>query len=125
MSRTQADQDTVADFTITSRREGPIGVLTLVGEARLETSDAIRTKGSALVTTGATHLLVDVRSLKFVDSASLGTLIELQSRISATGGRMILMGPTERVKRVISVTGLSGHLRCAPDEITARAQFLR
>jgi anti-anti-sigma factor len=115
----------VPALEVTSRRDGPLGVLTLVGEARLETSEAIRTKGAALLSTGATHLLVDVRSLAFVDSASLGALIELQSRISETGGRMILLGPTERVKRVIGVTGLSGHLRVAPDEATARAQFVR
>jgi len=38
---------------------------------------------------------------------------------------MILVGPTERVRRIISAMGLTGHLRIAPDEIAARTQFLR
>lgn len=115
----------MADLTVTSRREGPVGVLTVVGEARLENSDALRTKGVALLQTGAVHLLVDVRALTFMDSASIGVLLDLQKHIPPGSGRMILMGPTERIKKVISAMGLTGHVRTAPDEITARAQFLR
>lgn len=115
----------MADLNVTSRREGPVGVLTVVGEARLENSDVVRTKGLALLRTGAVHLLVDVRALTFVDSASIGLLLDLQKQIPPGGGRMILVGPTERIRKVISAMGLSGHLRTAPDEIAARAQFLR
>ena len=115
----------MADLTVTSRREGPVGVLTVIGEARLENSDAIRTKGVALLQTGAVHLLVDVRAMAFVDSASIGLLLDVQKHIPSGGGRMILVGPTERIRKIISAMGLSGHIRTAPDEIAARTQFLR
>ena len=51
----------MADLVVESRRQGPIGVLTLIGEARLDTCDSIRAKGSALIRTGAKHLLQNGR----------------------------------------------------------------
>ena len=115
----------MADLIVESRREGPVGVLTLIGEARLDTCDAIRVKGSALVRTGARHLLVDARALTFADSAAIGAMIQLQSELGPTEGRMILIGAPERLRKTISTMGLSGRIRSAPDEVTARAQLIR
>lgn len=115
----------MADLIVDSHRQGPVGVVTLSGEARLDTCDAIRAKGSALVRTGAKHLLIDARGLTFADSASIGALIQLQSELAPVEGRMILIGAPERLRKTISTMGLSGRIRTAPDEVTARAQLVR
>lgn len=113
------------DISFTSRRDGPVGLLTLHGEARLEHVAPWQDAGTALLAKGAKHLLVDVRGLTFTDSASMGGLIHLQSRYEDAGGRVILVGPPGFLTRLISAMGLSGRIRTAPDEVSARTQLIR
>ena len=115
----------MADLTFTARRDGPVGVLTLIGEARIEHVDAWRKAGLDLRTEGAKHLLIDVRALSFADSASMGALIHLQNSYKAAKGRVILIGPRERLRKMISAMGLSGHIHVAADEVMARAELIR
>ena len=115
----------MADLTFTTRRDGPVGQLTLIGEARMEHVDGWRTAGNALRADGAKHLLIDVRALTFADSASMGALIHLQNDYATAKGRVILIGPRERMRKMISAMGLSGHIHTAPDEVAARAALIR
>ncbi len=115
----------MADLTFTANREGPVGVLTLNGEARIEHVDGWRKAGIDLKTQGAKHLLIDVRGLAFADSASMGALIHLQNTYKEAKGRVILVGPGERMRKMISAMGLSGHIHSAADEVAARAALIR
>ena len=92
----------MTDLTFTSRRDGPVGVLTLIGEARMEHVDAWRKTGVELRADGAKHLLIDVRALTFADSASMGALIHLQNEFTSAKGRVILIGARERLRKMIS-----------------------
>ena len=111
----------MADLKIESRRDGTVGLLDLVGEARLETAGALRVEAKALYGQGARQLLVGVRRLGFVDSASMGVLLELKDDWEPGGGAMVLHGVSPRLAKTLASMGLAGRFTTAADEASARA----
>ena len=111
----------MADLTIDASSDGTLGLLHLRGEARLEVIDALRDKAKALLSQGATHLLLGVKDVGFMDSASFGVVLDLQKALKAKGGDLILVGPSARFLKMIDGMGLAGRFATAPSETAARA----
>lgn len=110
----------MAGLTVESRRDGAYGVVRLKGEARLEVAEPLREQGRALLTEGATRVLLDVTGLGFADSASVGMILELQKAAEAKGGGLVLFGASKRVTRMLDGMGLLTRLKLAADEAAAR-----
>jgi anti-anti-sigma factor len=111
------------DLVVTATYDGgaAAGVLRLSGEARLEVVDSLRDRAREMFAQGARHLILSVGSLSFADSASIGTVLDLQKQVETRGGRLVLAGPTPRFRRVIESMGLASRLPIAPDETAAKA----
>jgi anti-anti-sigma factor len=111
------------DLAVTASYDAPsaAGFLRLSGEARIEVVDVLRTNAKAVFDQGARHLVLSVASLSFADSASIGTVLDLQKQAESRGGRLVLASPTPRFKRLIESMGLAARLPMAPDETAARA----
>lgn len=110
----------MGDLTIDATRDGTVGVIRLKGEARLELIDTLRNEARRLAAAGAKHLLLVLVDVAFIDSASIGVVIELQKEIEGKGGTLVLVGITPRFRRMIEGMGLLGRFRTAPDEAAAR-----
>ena len=113
----------MTDLQVVGRQEDDAGYLTLGGEIRLEISSRVYEEGRKLIAAGARHLVVDMGGVTFMDSASLGSLIRLESEISADGGRFVLVEPSSAVERVLVHAGLVGRFVTAADEASARTLF--
>jgi stage II sporulation protein AA (anti-sigma F factor antagonist) len=109
------------DLAILTSREGPIGFVRLSGEARLEVVDAMRQGAMGLLEGGARHLVLSVADLSFVDSASVGVILEVQREVEGRGGRLVLASPPARLRRQFEQMGLLHRLALAPDEKAARS----
>lgn len=121
MTGSAEGEETVAELRIDARTEGPLGLLTLSGEGRLETIDTLRTEVRGLRAKGAKSLIVGVQSLGFVDSASMGVLLELQEDCVRDGGALVLHGVSVRLRRMLDGMGLSTRFQAVADEAAARA----
>ena len=110
----------MADLKIESRRDGPFGLIRLEGEARLEVIDGLRAAARLLKADGAKHLLVSMKDILFLDSASVGAVLEIQRECTEAGGVLVLYALPGRIARMLDAMGLTGRLRIATCEPAAR-----
>ncbi len=83
-------------------------ILVLVADGGLDARNAreLGEKLETLVNTGVRDLIVDCSKLNFISSAGIGTLIALNRRLKARGGRVHLAGATGPVPNVIRLARL-------------------
>lgn len=110
----------MSDLQVKTKRDGDLGMLGVTGEVRTEIAFELYAAARALSDDGAKHLLVDLGSVVFMDSASLATLIRLDSELKKAGGRMVLFSPSKAVRRVLEHSGLGERFLVAEDEAAAR-----
>jgi anti-sigma B factor antagonist len=66
---------------------------------------------SALAEAGAapgTSVYLDLSELSFLDSTGLHVLVKAQRSFEAAGSELVLVAPTEQVRRTLAVSGLEG-----------------
>ncbi|MEV6347197.1 STAS domain-containing protein [Actinoplanes sp. NPDC051851] len=93
----QAGGDT--DFSATGEVTGDRVTVTVRGEVDMSTADALFRVATPEATAGAT---LDLRAVTFFDSAAIHTLIRLAERYPGT----LEVIPSDRVKRVLDISGL-------------------
>jgi anti-anti-sigma factor len=96
-----------------------------VGESRLmypllsDFSSAV----TSLIASGERKLLIDLSSVGYVDSATIGCLMDLYRQASAAGGTLKLAGVQKRVETMLTMTGAQNFIEVHPDETTAVKSF--
>jgi anti-anti-sigma factor len=96
-----------------------------VGEARLmypllsEFSNAV----TQLIGAGEKKIVVDLSTVGYVDSATIGCLMDLYRQASAAGGALKLAGVQKRVETMLTMTGAQNFREVHPDEPSAVKSF--
>ena len=72
---------------------------------------------------GENRILVDLTPVNYVDSATIGCLMDLYRQASATGGAFKLAGVQKRVETMLTMTGAHNFLKMFPDEASAVQSF--
>jgi anti-anti-sigma factor len=78
---------------------------------------------TSLITGGEKRLLLDLSAVTYVDSATIGCLMDLYRQASAAGGALKLSGVQKRVETMLSMTGAQNFLEIHPDEASAVRSF--
>ena len=81
------------------------GVVKVVGELDIRTCEGLELVVGELIGGGGT-LVLDLSGLSFCDSTGLAALVRLHKRTTAAGGTLVLRAPVERVRNLLSLTGL-------------------
>ena len=105
-------------MNLTITRNGDVTVVR-VGEARLMyplLSD-FASSVTALVNAGERKLVIDLAGVSYIDSASIGCLMDLYRQASAAGGRLKLAGVQKRVETMLTMTGAQNFLEIHPDRL--------
>src|SRR5690554_1634282 len=92
--RTRAS--TIGDWTIVS----------LFSELDVASAPALREELIDRVNAGATHLVLDLEGLDFLDSTGLGTIISALKRTRTKGGELRLVCTRSHIRRLFEITGL-------------------
>jgi anti-sigma B factor antagonist len=96
-----------------------------VGETRLmypilsDFSSAV----SDLVTAGKREILIDLSPVTYVDSATIGCLMDLYRQVHGAGGHLKLSGVQKRVETMLSMTGAQNFIEIHSDEPSAVKSF--
>ena len=96
-----------------------------VGESRLmypllsEFSSVV----TQLLASGERKVIVDLSSVGYVDSATIGCLMDLYRQASAAGGSLKLAGVQKRVETMLTMTGAQNFIEVHPDEPSAVKSF--
>ena len=114
-------------FTIERRDAGAGVVLAFSGPLRLGCRDA--TTGlqlveyvTSLVNEGTTRVVIDLDALvKTPDSSGLGELVAAESALRHSGGRLVLLNVSPKLRQIITTLGLTILFRIASTEAEAVA----
>src|SRR5688500_10813192 len=69
------------------------------------------------------RVLLDLSNVTYVDSATIGCLMDLYRHAAAAGGGLKLAGIQKRVETMLSMTGAQNFLEIHPDEASAVKSF--
>ena len=111
-------------MNVRTEQSGGIAIVR-VGETRLMypiLSD-FATAVSGLVASGQREILIDLTPVTYVDSATIGCLMDLYRQADAAGGAFKLSGLQKRVETMLTMTGAQNFLEVHPDEASALASF--
>ena len=115
-----------ADTWLRIEEEGDVTVAKFVTQAIMD-ERVIRTIGQALYREveqlGHDQLVLDFSDVRHFSSALLAVLIELNKRIKATKGRLVLYGLRPELQEVFVVTKLNGTLKIVADMYEAMRLF--
>ncbi len=81
------------------------------------------TSVTSLITAGERRLLIDLSSVTYVDSATIGCLMDLHRQAAEAGGVLKLAGVQKRVETMLTMTGAHDVLEVHPDEPSAMKSF--
>ncbi len=111
-------------MNLTTDRVGGISIVR-VREARLmypllsEFSSAV----TSLIAAGERKILIDLTTVNYVDSATIGCLMDLYRQATAAGGSLKLSGVNKRVETMLTMTGAHNFLDLHADEAGAVKSF--
>ncbi len=85
-------------------------MLELAGEIDLYTAPQLDEALCAVITEGALNVVLDLSSVTFLDSTALGVLVKAIKALQPAGGKLHLVCPDEKLRRIIEITGLDSVL---------------
>ena len=96
-----------------------------VGESRLmyPLLSEFSTVVTQLIASGEKKILVDLAAVGYVDSATIGCLMDLYRQASSAGGALKLAGVQKRVETMLTMTGAQNFIEVHADEPTAVKSF--
>ena len=78
---------------------------------------------TALITSGSRKLIIDMSAVGYIDSATIGCLMDLYRQMSAAGGGFKLSGVQRRVETMLTMTGAHNFIEIHEDEAQAIEGF--
>jgi anti-sigma B factor antagonist len=78
---------------------------------------------SALISAGQREILVDLTPVTYIDSATIGCLMDLFRQVHAAGGHLKLSGVQPRVQTMLFMTGAQNFIEIHADEPSAVRSF--
>ena len=96
-----------------------------VGEARLMypiLSD-FAAAVAALIASGRHDIVIDLTPVTYVDSATIGCLMDLYRQVHGAGGHLKLSCVQKRVETMLTMTGAQNFIEIHPDEPSALKSF--
>ncbi|MCC7241717.1 MAG: STAS domain-containing protein [Acidobacteria bacterium] len=111
-------------MNLTTDRSQDVAIIR-IGESRMmypllqEFSGAV----SGLLAAGDRKVLIDLSNVTYLDSATIGCLMDLYRQTTAAGGVLRLSGVQKRVETMLTMTGAHNFLKMFPDEASALQSF--
>ena len=89
-------------------------VLTLAGELDTSNVAQLYEELAQLSREGVRHITIDIAALEFVDSTGLSAIISAHKRAAASGGELIVLDPSDDMRRLFEITGIDTYLNLRP-----------
>ena len=111
-------------MNVTTEQLGGVSIVR-VGETRLmypilsDFSSAV----SGLIAGGKHEILIDLSPVTYVDSATIGCLMDLYRQVHTSGGRLKLSGVQKRVETMLTMTGAQNFIEIHADVTNAVKSF--
>ncbi len=103
------DQVVGPDLLLTTERAGVRAVVAIRGELDAYSAPSLEEEVSKLLADEVSDLVFDLSETRFLDSSGLRAILTAQRRLADREGRLALRGPSEPVRRLLDITGLTDH----------------
>ena len=115
----------MSPLRIAQRTLGAVVIVEITGRLLYddEGERELRAQISALVGAGERNILVDLSAVDHMDSGSVGTLVAVHLHTLKRGGRLKILNPSERVRRVLQMTRLESVFEVFDSEADAVGSF--
>jgi anti-sigma B factor antagonist len=97
-------------FATEIQETGGIWLIRASGDIDLDTAPKLEAVLSRAIDAAPSRVIVELRSVTFLDSTGLRVLVDAERRLSDAGGALVIDGMSEAVRRVLEVTGLLADL---------------
>ena len=97
------------ELALTTERAGAHAVVGVTGELDAYSAPGLEEEVSRLLADDVNDLVFDLSGTKFLDSSGLRAILTAQRRLAERDGRLALRAPSEAVRRLLEITGLSDH----------------
>ena len=81
-------------------------LIEVIGRINHDGATTLHDKVTGALARDRTALLVDLRGVDYINSSGLRALVQLYKKIKQQNGTLILVNPTENVKRLLELVGL-------------------
>ena len=111
-------------MNVKTEQTGAVSIVR-VGETRMmypilaDFSSAV----TGLIASGQREILIDMTPVTYVDSATIGCLMDLYRQVHNAGGHLKLSGVQKRVETMLTMTGAQNFIEIHADEPTAMKSF--
>jgi anti-anti-sigma factor len=95
---------------ITEERKPGVFILGLSKRLDGTTAQIVEDRILGIIDAGDRHLVIDLAQLEYVSSAGLRVFLLAAKRLNATNGRLALAGPTDHVRQVFDIAGVTSYL---------------
>ena len=111
-------------MNVTTDQVGRVAIVR-VGESRLmyPILGEFASTVTSLLTAGKTDVIIDLTPVTYVDSATIGCLMDLYRQVHGAGGHLKLSGVQKRVETMLTMTGAQNFIEIHADEPTAVKSF--
>ena len=112
-------------MNVKTEQAGAISIVR-VGETRLMYPDPRRTsprRSPRSSRPAGTDVLIDLTPVTYVDSATIGCLMDLYRQVHGAGGHLKLSGVQKRVETMLTMTGAQNFIEIHADEPSAVKSF--
>ena len=106
-------------FRVEVRNADATTVISVSGELDLASSPALEDELERVARSDAQLVVVDLRSLEFMDSTGLSVLVRAHQRAEENGRRLGLVNGSQQVQRLLTLTGVADRLTLTdvPEEL--------
>jgi anti-sigma B factor antagonist len=95
------------EFVIDEESLEPSGVIfTVSGELDVATVPQLRRRLGAALQDGARHVVIDLRTLEFLDSIGVATLLHAARQLGDDGRLAVVVAPESYIRLVFEIAGL-------------------
>jgi anti-sigma B factor antagonist len=111
-------------MNVKTEQSGAVSIVR-VGEARMmypilgDFASAV----TGLIAAGHQEILIDLTPVTYVDSATIGCLMDLYRQVHNAGGHLKLSGVQKRVETMLTMTGAQNFIEIHSDEPAAVKSF--
>lgn len=103
------DQAVGPDLKLATDRSGARATVSIAGELDAYSAPSLEEEVSRLLGDDVSDLVFDLSATKFLDSSGLRAILTAQRRLADTEGRLALRAPSDPVRRLLDITGLTDH----------------
>ena len=109
---------------VITRESGDVAIITVRG--RLDPGDKedpVEAAVNTVIEKGKNQILMDLRSVTYISSTGIGSLIKAYRAVLRTKGKVKLLNPSQSVKQILAISKLEGVFEIYTDEGQALSSF--